>query len=161
DPLLGARPTEAVHTRARDDRPPARRSRALPLDALLGRRSDRSSDPRARPRDRTRAGIEARAGRSGEPSATSESATARRPMSTGPTPAPGTLGGGGRAPVPAETLLNGGTAHFTADPGLLHGFPVNLRPDLLARLRVCRRQRGRPSRPDRRRRRAGRALGGL
>jgi FG-GAP-like repeat/FG-GAP repeat len=31
----------------------------------------------------------------------------------------------GRDHVPAEILLNDGSAHFTAAPGLLHGFPVN------------------------------------
>jgi hypothetical protein len=35
------------------------------------------------------------------------------------------LGCCGRDRVPAEILLNDGSGHFTADPGLLHGFPVN------------------------------------
>jgi FG-GAP-like repeat len=35
------------------------------------------------------------------------------------------LGCCGRDHVPAEILLNDGSGHFTAAPGLLHGFPVN------------------------------------
>jgi hypothetical protein len=35
------------------------------------------------------------------------------------------LGCCGRDHVPAEILLDDGSAHFTAAPGLLHGFPVN------------------------------------